>query len=595
MVEVESLSTAPGRSFHLAAACSLGAAGRATATGRITPSVPSADLALEVRGFDLRDLEPYLQAFARLDIARGTAGGKGRLQFNTSGAKGPLVRFTGDASSRKFLAVDRKVGKDFLAWSQLDLKGLDYQALPGRVALREVVATQPYVRMIVAPDRTTNVQALQVPPDSVPAAFRPPPGQPDTMPVRIGVVRVQDGSMFFGDLTLTPNFVTGIRSLNGTIRDLSSAAAAHADIQLDGKVDAYAPVRIAGTVNPLNGRGRTDLSMSFKNIELTTFSPYSGKFMGYRIEKGKLDLDLNYKIENRQLDAANRVFMRQLTLGERVASPDATHLPVRFAVALLKNREGNIDLNLPVKGSLDDPKFSVLPIIMKILIGLVTKAVTSPFALLGAVFGGGDHETPAVTFPYGSAQLDSTETRTLEAVRKGLADRPALKLEIQEPGAASGDSLALLDQRYAAALRGASITGADAPTSAQIEAARPLAPAGFEAGEWVALLTHAYASRVGKPPALEGKRNRARKGAPPDSAEVAAETSRLRLMDGQVRARMALDPGDLSGLSRQRSLHVRDLILADSTVAPERVFITGAKDVARTDSLGVKLELTLTD
>jgi hypothetical protein len=161
--------------------------------------------------------------------------------------------------------------------------------------------------------------------------------------------------MRFADMSLRPNFAIGIQGMSGAIRELSSAQAAHADVKLDGRVDAYAPAHISGTLNPLNSRGQTDLKVAFQNIELTTFTPYSGKFMGYRIQKGKLDLDLNYRIVGRQLEATNRVFMRQLTLGERVDSPDATHLPVRFAVALLKNKDGDIDLNLPVKGSLDDP------------------------------------------------------------------------------------------------------------------------------------------------------------------------------------------------------------------------------------------------
>jgi hypothetical protein len=457
VAEIARFSTAPDSAFELALACSLGARGQAKANGRVVPSAPQADLELDVRGFDLRQIGPYVQAFARLELARGTADAKGRLLFNRFGTKGPLVRFTGGVASSDFAAVDHKVGSELLAWKRVALDRLEYDALPGRIAVREIVATGPYVRMVVAADHTTNFQAAQVPPDSMPAAFRPAPGAAaDTMPIRIAHVRVVDGSMYFADLSLTPNFAAGIQSLNGEISDLSSSRAAHADMLLEGKVDAHAPARIAGTVNPLNGRGRTDVSVSFQNIELTTFTPYSGKFMGYRIEKGKLDLDLRYQIENRQLDASNKVLVRQLTLGEKVDSPDATRLPVRFAIALLKDREGNIDLNLPVKGDLDDPKFSVVPVIMKVLVGLVTKAVASPFALLGAVFGGGgDEVAPAVAFRYGSAELDSTAVRLLGAVRQGLADRPGLRLEIEEPGEAAGDSLALHARAYAALLRGA--------------------------------------------------------------------------------------------------------------------------------------------
>ncbi len=593
--EIAGFSTAPDSAFALTLACSLGARGHATAKGRVVPSAPSADLALEVRGFDLAALEPYVQAFARIRLAGGAADAKGRLLFNRFGAKGPLVRFTGDARSSGFAAVDHKLGTELLAWKTLVLEGLEYDALPGRIALRNVNATQPYVRMVVAPDQTTNFQATQVPPDSVPAAFRPAAGAaPDTMPVRIGRVKVVDGSMYFADLSLTPSFATGVQQMNGEITGLSSAQAASAEIRIEGKVDAYAPARISGTVNPLNGRARTDVAVTFENIELTTFTPYSGKFMGYRIEKGKLDLDLRYRIENRQLDATNKVFVRQLTLGDKVESPDATKLPVKFAIALLKNREGNIDLNLPVKGNLDDPKFSVMPIVMKVLVGLVTKAVASPFALLGAVFGGDEPAAPDVTFGFGSAELDTAAVRKLEVVRQGLADRPNLRLEIEEPGEVAADSLALFARGYAALL-GAAAGAPVTPPPAQVEAAKLLAPAGFTPERWAAQLTRAYVARHGRVPGLEGEVRRAPRGAPPDPSEVAAEARRLRFMDDRVKAAVRVDAAELHGLPRARAQHVQGVLLAGGAIAPERVFITSRARPAVTDSAGVRVELKLAE
>ena len=201
--------------------------------------------------------------------------------------------------------------------------------------------------------------------------------------------------------------------LNGTIRELSSAQAAHAAIDLTGKVDEFSPVKIGGTINPLNSRGLTDVGVEFENIELTTFTPYSGKFMGYRIDRGKLDLNLHYAIQDRQLKGENKILIRQLTLGEKVDSKDATSLPVKFAIALLKDKNGDIDLDLPVSGSLDDPKFSVWKVVWKILGQLVVKAVTSPFKLFGAIFGGDNEEVaPAIAFPYGTWSRRPTRRAT---------------------------------------------------------------------------------------------------------------------------------------------------------------------------------------
>ena len=175
-------------------------------------------------------------------------------------------------------------------------------------------------------------------------------------------------------------------------------------MELDGKLDRYSPVHIGGELNLLSAALYTDVTMSFKDVDLTIVNPYSGHFAGYKIEKGKLSVDVTYKIDQRKLDAKQHFVIDQLQLGDRVDSPDAVHLPFKLAVALLKDRNGIIDLNLPMNGSLDDPTFRIGPIIWKILVNLITKAATAPFALLGHLFGGDEHMN-IVEFAPGSAEL----------------------------------------------------------------------------------------------------------------------------------------------------------------------------------------------
>jgi hypothetical protein len=597
-MELRDFSTAPGAVVPMSVSCSLGTGGRATAEGTLAPGVPSLDLRLDARGFELRDLQPYVGAFARLELASGTADARGRLRFNAFGARGPLLRYEGGVTSSGFQAIDLKVQKDFLSWERLDVRGLLYDMAPGRVEVRSVVMTRPYVRFVIAPDLTSNVQALMVPPDSLPPAFRPQPGTPaESVATRIDSIRVMAGSMYFADLSLRPNFATGIQGLNGGVAGLSSERAGSGRIALDGNVDEYAPARIAGTLNPLNQRDTTDVEIGFQNIELTTFTPYSGKFMGYAIDKGKLDLDLRYVIEGRQLRGENRILIRQLTLGEKIDSPEATKLPVKFAIALLKDRNGDIDLDIPVSGSLDDPKFSVGRIIVKVLLSLIVKAVTSPFALFGAVFGGdGDQQTPAIEFAYGSAEIDSSQVPKLEALRQGLADKPALKLEIEDAPYAAQDSIALMERHFADLLRAAPrVSGtARTPSPALLAAAAAEAPAGFEPADYAERLTRAYSSKFGRPPAAEAPARRAPRGAPPDSSEVAVEARRLEQMATRLRASARLNPDEVPLLRRERSRRVQGWVLADSSIAPDRVFVVAARGSHRPDSLGVKVGLTLT-
>jgi hypothetical protein len=596
-VEMNGFSTQPGTVSQLSAACSLGTSGWVEASGTLVSGTAATDLVVAARDVDARELEGYTSLFARIDITRGTVGARGRFRFNTFGSGGPLLRFTGDVTSSRFSSVDGRLRQELLSWDRLDIKDLEYDYAPARTRVREIALTRPYLRFILGPDLTTNIQGLTVPPDSLPLAFRPAPDAPDTIPTDIGVVRVNEGSMYYADLSLNPNFATGIQSLNGTIKDLSSAQAAHATIDLTGKVDEFAPVKIEGTINPLNSRGLTDVGVSFQNIELTTFTPYSGKFMGYRIRKGKLDLDLRYAIQDRKLKGENKILIRQLSLGEKVESKDATNLPVKFAIALLKDKNGDIDLNLPVHGDLDDPKFSIVPIIMKVLVQLVVKAVTSPFKLFGAIFGGDDEEvTPAIAFSYGSDVLDSLEIKKLDAIMKGLVDRPDLRLEIEPAGQRSRDSLAVLQRRFDHLVRSTSADPrAKTPDPATIAAVSSRALAGIEPADYALRITRAYGDLFGKPPQMEKPKHKPKKGEPPESATVAAEEARLGQMEDKIRASLEITPDEISQLAFERARRVQGYLLRDSTIVPDRIYIVGNKNTYPPDSLGVRVGMTLTE
>lgn len=194
----------------------------------------------------------------------------------------------------------------------------------------------------------------------------------------------------------------------------------------------------------------TDIVMKFQSIELTTFTPYSGKFLGYKIDKGKLHLDLHYILSGRSLDSQNHIVFDQLTLGEKVESPDATSLPLKLAIGLLKDSKGVIDLDIPVKGSLDDPEFSVWPIVWKALLNLLVKAVTSPFKLLGALFGGGDEDLEHIGFSPGADSLAASQQAKLDSLARALTERPGLKLDVRGVAAPAVDREALATQAIAA-------------------------------------------------------------------------------------------------------------------------------------------------
>ena len=260
-------------------------------------------------------------------------------------------------------------------------------------------------------------------------ALKPPAAAGPALPMTIKKIRLDAGRLDFADLSIQPHFSAGILDLRGTILGLSSNPSSRAKVDLRGEVDQFSPVSINGEVNVLSAALYTDLTMSFRNIELSIFNPYSGRFAGYNIAKGKLTTDMHYKVVDRKLDAQHHIVIDQLEFGEKTASKDAVSLPVKLAVALLKDRNGVIDLPLPITGSLDDPKFRLAPIIWKVLLNILEKAVTAPFALLGALFGSGP-DLQFVDFQPGSNDLSAAQSDKVKALVKALGDRPQLKLEV---------------------------------------------------------------------------------------------------------------------------------------------------------------------
>jgi len=219
-------------------------------------------------------------------------------------------------------------------------------------------------------------------------------------------------------------------------------------VDIKGKVDRYAPVTIKGALNPFNPLASLDIATSFKRVELTTLTPYSGKFAGYRIRKGRLNLDLHYLITKGQLKAENKVVVEQLQLGEKVDSPDAVNLPLKLAIALLKDVDGKISIELPVTGDLNNPQFSVMPIVWQTLRNLVVKAAAAPFKFIGGLISGGDSaDLGTVSFAPGSDELSGDAQSSLDKLAAALKERPALRLEIEGTSAEASDGPLIAQQR----------------------------------------------------------------------------------------------------------------------------------------------------
>ncbi|MGH8517885.1 MAG: DUF748 domain-containing protein, partial [Panacagrimonas sp.] len=342
---------------------------------------------------------------------------------------------------------------------------------------------------------------------------------------------------------------------------------ASAKVDLKGQVDAFSPVLIQGELIPLAYDKDTTLSLSFRNMDLVRFNPYSGRFAGYNIVKGKLSTELKYRIDARALQAEHHVVVDQLEFGDATGSKDAVPLPVKLAVALLKDRHGTIDLQLPVAGNLDDPTFRVAPVVWKVLVNLLTKAVTAPFSALGALFGGGGEEMKFVAFAPGSASLDPAELQQLETLSKALAERPQLKLDVPYALDETVDGEAMARVALAQALAGEKNTP----------------PKDDE--DRLDALEDLHKARLGTKAKFPEDA--------PDLDRDARRAARIAWLEGVMVANFKPDAAALETLAAARARTVQTALLARPDLQPERIFLTSRRTGGIDDAGRVRMELNL--
>ena len=401
------------------------------------------------------------------------------------------------------------------------------------------------------------------------------------MPMAIKKIVLHASQANFADLSVQPNFATGIQNIEGTVLGLSSKANSRAKVDIHGAVDAFSPVAITGEVNVLGPALYTDLALNFRNIELSIFNPYSGKFAGYNITKGKLTTLLHYKVEGRKLDAQHHITVDQLEFGAKTASKDAVSLPVKLAVALLKDRNGVIDLDIPVSGTLDDPTFRLGPIIWKVFVNILEKAVTAPFALLGSLFGGGP-DLQFIDFQPGSAGLDSAAADKGRAMVKALTERPQLKIEVPIAWIGDLDRSALVEARFMTQVRDAQAAGEaggkkPAVAAPEFEQLDPAVRA--------VLLTRLYVRNIGGEPKYPEAVTSIK-----TKPELAA--AKADFLSQALHAHIAITDADLTALGQQRAMAIQQALLTGTQVDPARVFLV-VNDKAKAQDGKVRLEMSL--
>jgi uncharacterized protein involved in outer membrane biogenesis len=569
----ENISTAKKSRGKASLSMMLNGKGVVSASGIIGIDPLSAGLSVNLKNIDIGPFQPYFTDRVRLTVTGGDISTSGKLSIALNREKKLQAGFAGEIFVNRFASVDKDAAEAFLKWDSLALTGMNVAYNPTQVGIEGVSLTGFYARVLVNPDGTLNLSHIfqgqdEKPPAAEPRAATAPDTQETVTKTKIESLTLQGGEIDFADRSIEPHYSASLDEIGGRVSGLSSEESTTADVEVRGKLNDSAPLEITGKINPLKKDLFVDLKASFKDIDLSPTSPYSGKYAGYAVEKGKLSLDVKYHIVGKKLDSENRVTLDQFTFGERVSSPDATRLPVRLAVALLKDRSGVIDLDLPVTGSLDDPHFSIGRVILKIIVNLLTKAATSPFALLSAVFGHGE-ELSNLEFDYGSSAISGQGRQKLDAIIKALSDRPALKLEVEGFVDVEKDKEALKQAAFMRKLQaqkfGDLVRKREAPASVDQVTIEP--------GEYEKYLRMAYkAEKFPKPRNILGF-----------AKELPApEMEKLML------THIVLTDDDLRALASQRAARVREAILKSGHVEGERVFLVEPNALAPEKQDGLK-------
>ncbi len=576
----ENLSSEPNKKGTISLKTKVNQKGSLKVDGGVQIFPLLANLKVETQAIPVLPLQPYFGEQLNIALTRGQMSSKGDVTVEI-GKQGFNAGYKGSVTLGDLLTVDKANNADFLKWRSLFLGGIDFHLQPMAVNVGEIALTDFYSRLIIDPNGKLNVASIvkkskdEAKPVTDKVTLAPVAAAEKTpaIPIKIAKITLNNGTVDFSDFFVKPNYTVKVAKLGGRVTGLSSVANTVADMELRGTYANTAPVQILAKLNPLAAKSYLDLKADIKGVDMVGFSPYSGKYAGYNIEKGKLSLSVAYKLENNQLAAENHLFLDQFTFGDKVESPDATTLPVNLAISLLKNNRGEIDLNLPISGSLDDPQFSVGGLVVKVIVNLFVKAVSSPFALLGSMFGGGE-ELSNVEFAAGRASLNDAAGKKLEALAKALNERSALKLEITGRADPEADKEGIKRVAIERGAKGEKLKemlkkGGEGVSLERIE---------FAPGEYPVYLQRAYKeAKFPKPRNVVGLQ----KDLPVEEMEKLMLTN------------LPATPDDVRSLAVSRAESVQGWLIEQGKVSPERVFLLPAKTEADEKGKASRVDFSL--
>ena len=413
---------------------------------------------LELSKIALKDLNPYIDEHAFIYVQDGYLSLKTFIKYGASKSS-PDLSVDGSFTLEEVFVNDSRNDATLASFGKLNLKNFTLETQPNRLFVDEVDIDSFYVKALIDVNKTMNLATLVKGSDDsnrslennttrevletthatnnvesnttiVMDNITVTPEAKEAFPYKIMKVNVKDGSAIFADASLPINFKTNIHDLNGEVLIISSSSNETTYVDLVGEIDKYGSTKLKGSLISANPKAFTDLAFNFKNLDLSAMSGYSATFAGHQIDDGKLFLNLHYDIKESELMGENSILIKKIKLGDELTVDGGSSLPLGFVIALLEDNDGVIDIDMPIRGNVDEPDFKYGTLVWKTLGNLILKAVASPFKFLGAMLGIGGEELEYAEFEPGSIVILPVEREKLDNISKLLIKRPKMKLSI---------------------------------------------------------------------------------------------------------------------------------------------------------------------
>ena len=572
--------------------------GRVSAAGMVAADRRSARVKMITDKVNLAPLQALIARHTTLSLKTGVVSAATEWEYTAKDQSDAVLSADGTASIDGLLLDETRSGDRFLACKTVAVSGIHFRSAPGQLVIDDVRVIEPDAKVLIFPDRTINlIKAFEKNGADKSAATQIAVQQAahERFPVQVTRVRIERGKVDYTDQSLVLPFTTQINDFRGTVTGISSDTDSRAKVRLEGRVEQYGSARVTGTLSPFAPKKYTDIHTRFTNVEMPRLSPYSATFAGREIATGKLSLDLEYKIVDGKLSGDNLVLLEHFTLGKSVQSKDALDLPLDLAVALLTDSNGHIDITIPVAGDVTKPDFAFGKVIGKAIVQAITKIITAPFRVLGALLGGGDeHRFDAVAFGPGSAQLAPPQLEKLKQLAEALAKRPQLKLTIEGRYDPKKDG---------AALRAAHVRRAvSAELGIALEADERAAPVVFDEAKSQRALEALYKTRAGDHAVETFQAQYEAKAAKPIErvnpilavfGKPSPDQAFYEALYKELVQTQPLTDSELPDLAAKRAAVIVKALVQEEGVAPERVGSAEPKAVDKPAKTGVETTLSL--